>query len=134
MFAKPSQQLLEKWGNVLDAPSQDPISDDYRKAVTAILLENQLNDLRVNREFETGSQFLTEAPTNSAGTGGYTQAATDSGPVAGFDPVLISLVRRAMPNLVAYDLAGVQPMQSPACIEHSSSKSLSEVGSNLFFG
>lgn len=116
MFAKPSHQLMEKWRHVLDAPSQNPISDDYRRSITAILLENQLNDLREQRDFETGTQFLTEAPTNSAGTGGYTQAANDSGPVAGFDPVLISLVRRAMPNLVAYDLAGVQPMQAPASI------------------
>ena len=53
------------------------------------------------------------SPTNSAGTGGFSGSATDTGPVAGFDPVLISLIRRAMPNLVAYDLAGVQPMSGP---------------------
>ena len=63
---------------------------------------------------ENAFQSLTEAsPTNSAGTGGFTGSATPAGPVAGFDPVLISLIRRAMPNLVAYDLAGVQPMSGP---------------------
>ena len=60
------------------------------------------------------ASFLGEAsPTNSAGTGGFSGSATDTGPVVGFDPVLISLIRRAMPNLVAYDLAGVQPMSGP---------------------
>jgi hypothetical protein len=75
--------------------------------VTAVLLENQERTIREERE------FLSEAPTNSAGNGGFSGAAADAGPVAGFDPVLISLIRRAMPNLVAYDLAGVQPMNGP---------------------
>ena len=79
--------------------------------VTAVLLENQEKALNEERE------FLSEAPTNStgsnAGTAGFSANATASGPVAGFDPVLISLIRRAMPNLVAYDLAGVQPMNGP---------------------
>jgi hypothetical protein len=54
-----------------------------------------------------------ETPTNDVGTGGYGGSATAAGPVAGYDPVLISLVRRAMPNLIAYDIAGVQPMTGP---------------------
>ena len=63
---------------------------------------------------ENSFQSLTEAsPTNSAGTGGFSGSSAEAGPVAGFDPVLISLIRRAMPNLVAYDLAGVQPMNGP---------------------
>jgi hypothetical protein len=74
--------------------------------VTAVLLENQEKTLREEAE------FLGEAgPTNSAGTGGFSGSAGNT--VAGFDPVLISLIRRAMPNLVAYDLAGVQPMNGP---------------------
>ena len=100
--------LTEKWAPLLDFDGVDPIKDQHRRNVTAVLLENQEQMLRENQE------FLGEAsPTNSAGTGGFTGSAADAGPVAGFDPVLISLIRRAMPNLVAYDLAGVQPMSGP---------------------
>jgi len=101
-------QLTEKWAPLLDYNGLDPIKDLHRRNVTAALLENQEQMLRENAE------FLGEAsPTVSAGTGGFSGSSTASGPVAGFDPVLISLIRRAMPNLVAYDLAGVQPMNGP---------------------
>ena len=104
------QQLTEKWAPLLDAEGADAIKDQHRRNVTAVLLENQEQMLREENAF----QSLTEAsPTNSAGTGGFTGGAAPAGPVAGFDPVLISLIRRAMPNLVAYDLAGVQPMSGP---------------------
>jgi hypothetical protein len=103
-----SEQLQEKWSPLLDYKGLDQIQDSHRRAVTAVLLENTERSLREERE------FLSEAgPTNSAGTGGFTSGASASGPVAGFDPVLISLIRRSMPNLVAYDLAGVQPMSGP---------------------
>ena len=97
--------LQEKWAPVLDYEGMDPIKDSHRRAVTAVLLENQEQTLKEERE------FLSEAPTNSVGNGGYTSSGGQT--VAGFDPVLISLIRRAMPNLVAYDLAGVQPMSGP---------------------
>ena len=101
-------QLTEKWAPLLDADGIDKIQDSHRRNVTAALLENQEQMLRENAE------FLGEAsPTNSAGTGGFSGSSAAGGPVAGFDPVLISLIRRAMPNLVAYDLAGVQPMSGP---------------------
>ena len=101
-------QLTEKWAPLLDYNGLDPIRDQHRRNVTAALLENQEQMLRENAE------FLGEAsPTVSAGTGGFSGSSSASGPVAGFDPVLISLIRRAMPNLVAYDLAGVQPMNGP---------------------
>ena len=101
-------QLTEKWAPLLDADGIDKIQDSHRRNVTAALLENQEQMLRENAE------FLGEAsPTNSAGTGGFSGGSAAGGPVAGFDPVLISLIRRAMPNLVAYDLAGVQPMSGP---------------------
>ena len=104
------QALTEKWAPLLDYEGVDAIKDQHRRNVTAVLLENQEQMLREENAF----QSLTEAsPTNSAGTGGFTGSAADAGPVAGFDPVLISLIRRAMPNLVAYDLAGVQPMSGP---------------------
>jgi hypothetical protein len=104
-----TEALQEKWAPILDYEGMDPIKDSHRRAVTAVLLENQEATLREERE------FLSEGPTvstnSTAGTPGFSAGA--SSPVAGFDPVLISLIRRAMPNLVAYDLAGVQPMSGP---------------------
>ena len=103
-----TEALQEKWAPVLDYEGMDPIADSHRRAVTAVLLENQEQTLREERE------FLSEGPTvstNSGANAGF--SANASSPVAGFDPVLISLIRRAMPNLVAYDLAGVQPMSGP---------------------
>ena len=105
-----TEYLQEKWSPILDYEGMDPIKDSHRRAVTAILLENQEKELREERA------FLSEnGPTNSAGTGGFSGsgANTTGTPVAGFDPVLISLIRRSMPNLVAYDLCGVQPMNGP---------------------
>ena len=102
-----AEHLQEKWAPLLNHEGLDPIKDSHRRAVTAVLLENQ------ERFLSEEKSFLSEAPTMSVGNGGYTGAATASGPVAGFDPVLISLIRRSMPNLVAYDLAGVQPMNAP---------------------
>ena len=111
-----SDKLMEKWGPLLNAESCDPIKDTHRKAVTAVLLENQERFLQEQAAFENGG-MLTEAPTNVANaagaSGGFGADAPAAGPVAGFDPVLISLIRRSMPNLVAYDLAGVQPMNGP---------------------
>jgi len=105
-----AEHLQEKWAPILDYSGMDPIKDSHRRSVTAILLENQERELREERS------FLSEAsPTNSAGTGGFGGSAsnTTGSPVAGFDPVLISLIRRSMPNLIAYDLCGVQPMNGP---------------------
>ena len=111
-----SEKLMEKWSPLLNAESCDPIKDSHRKAVTAVLLENQERFLKEQAAFENGG-MLTEAPTNVANaagaSGGFGADAPAAGPVAGFDPVLISLIRRSMPNLVAYDLAGVQPMSGP---------------------
>jgi hypothetical protein len=106
-----SEYLQEKWSPILDYDGIDPIKDAHRRSVTAILLENQEKELREERS------FLSEAPNvntqSSSSAAGFSANATDAGPVAGFDPVLISLIRRSMPNLVAYDLAGVQPMNGP---------------------
>ena len=107
-----AEYLQEKWAPILDYQGLDGIKDSHRRMVTAVLLENQEKTLREERE------FLSEGPTSntgSYGTAGNTSgfSGTATSPVAGFDPVLISLIRRAMPNLVAYDLAGVQPMNGP---------------------
>ena len=104
-----AEALQEKWAPVLDHEGLGSIQDAHKRMVTAVLLENQEKAIREERE------FLSEAPTNSTGSSGATAgfSAGASSPTAGFDPVLISLIRRAMPNLVAYDLAGVQPMNGP---------------------
>ena len=95
-----SEHLQEKWQPVLQHPDLPEIKDSYRRAVTTIILENQEKSLKEDRA------FLSEAaPTNSSFGG---NASMDS-----WDPILISLVRRAMPNLIAYDICGVQPMTGP---------------------
>jgi len=95
-----SEQLQKKWAPILEARDAPPFKDNYRKAITAVLLENQENAIR---EENSQASFLNE--NNTIGAGG--------GAVKTWDPVLISLVRRAMPNVVAYDIAGVQPMTMP---------------------
>ena len=103
-----SENLQKKWEGVLDHPDLPAIKDPYRKAVTAVILENQA------QEMQKSSGILYEtAPTNSLGGTGYSGGSAAGGPVAGFDPILISLVRRSLPNLIAYDLCGVQPMTGP---------------------
>ena len=107
-----SEHLQEKWAPLLNYDGLDPIKDSHKRAVTATLLENQEKFLREQNSFQQSGSFLTEdTPTNSVGNTGYQSVGDQS--QAGFDPVLISLIRRSMPNLVAYDLAGVQPMTGP---------------------
>jgi hypothetical protein len=93
-----TEHLQEKWQPVLEHPDLPKISDPYKRAVTTLILENQEKALREDRGFlgET-------APVNSTG----------GGQMDTWDPILISLVRRAMPNLIAYDVCGVQPMTGP---------------------
>jgi len=111
-----SERLQEKWAPLLNYEGLDSIKDPHRRAVTAVLLENQERFLREQSAFEQGGMLM-ESPTNSANAagaqGGFGADSAAGGPTAGFDPVLISLIRRSMPNLVAYDLAGVQPMSGP---------------------
>ena len=118
-----SEHLQEKWAPLLDYDGLEKIEDSHKRSVTAVLLENQEKFLREEASFTSGLSLM-EQPTNSgnsagqptgnpATTAGFGANATAAGPVAGFDPVLISLIRRSMPNLVAYDLAGVQPMSGP---------------------
>jgi len=94
--------LIEKWAPVLNEESAGVIQDNHRRAVTAAILENQ--EKAISEERSASQGFMTEnaaAPANATGS------------VNNFDPVLISLVRRAMPNLIAYDVCGVQPMNGP---------------------
>jgi hypothetical protein len=92
--------LIEKWAPVLNEESAGAIKDNHRKAVTAAILENQEIALREERAQQHGLYEASPAGANTASIGTW-------------DPVLISLVRRAMPNLMAYDVAGVQPMSGP---------------------
>ena len=99
-----TENLQEKWQPVLEHPDLPKIEDSYKRAVTTVILENQEKAVRED------AQFMSEAaPANFAGTHGGAPA----GSVQNWDPVLISLVRRAMPNLIAYDICGVQPMTGP---------------------
>ena len=127
-----TEHLQEKWGPILDFDGVDPIKDAHRRNVTAILLENQEKELREE------ASFLSEQPTVNTGTtssaAGFSADATAAGPVAGFDPVLISLIRRSMPNLVAYELAGVQPMNGPTgLIFAMRSRFTNQSGDEAFF-
>ena len=99
------QDLVKKWAPILEHEGSAPIKDQYRKEVTAVLLENQEREIR--RGHEAMGELNEAAPANAVGSYG------DTGGFAKFDPVLISLVRRAMPQLIAYDVAGVQPMTQP---------------------
>jgi hypothetical protein len=110
------QALVEKWGPILEHSSFSAITDNHKKSVTATILENTERALAESGDLSANmTGLLSEAaPTNAAGSGpGFSSDATATGPTAGYDPVLISLVRRAMPNLIAYDIAGVQPMTGP---------------------
>ena len=92
-----TENLQEKWQPVLEHPDLPKIEDAYKRAVTTVILENQEKSVREDRSF-----MAEAAPANATGSS-----------VDNFDPVLISLVRRAMPNLIAYDICGVQPMTGP---------------------
>ena len=97
-----SEHLEEKWSPVLDHAGLPKIKDAYRRAVTAVILENQEIAMA-----EDQRNLFEAAPTNS---GGGLGSGTN---IASYDPILISLVRRALPNLIAYDVCGVQPMSGP---------------------
>ena len=134
-----SEQLQEKWSPLLNHDGLDEIKDPHRKAVTAVLLENQERFLREERDFlyeGTPGQLneITNAGNAAGAGGGFGGGATAGGPVAGFDPVLISLIRRSMPNLLAYDICGVQPMNGPTgLIFAMRSRQTSQSGTETFF-
>jgi len=111
------EQVMNKWSPVLDHPELPTITDPYKKAVTALVLENQ------QAAMDSDRQTLMEAPTNVTGSS-----------ISNFDPILISLVRRALPNLIAYDVAGVQPMTGPTGLIFAlRSKYGSQTGAEAFY-
>jgi hypothetical protein len=126
----PLDTLTEKWEPLLNHSALPDIKDNYKKKVTAQLLENQERALR--------EQFIVEAPANSMG-GGFnitnpTGIPSGSSNLAGYDPILISLVRRSMPNLMAYDLAGVQPMSAPTGLIFAMRSRYTNQGSTTWTG
>ena len=92
-----SESIQNKWQPVLDHPDLPKIQDNYKRAVTSVILENQEKSLKEDAQFMSES-----APANATGSS-----------ISNWNPILISLVRRAMPNLIAYDICGVQPMSGP---------------------
>ena len=129
------QALVEKWGPILEHSNFNPIKDAHKRAVTATILENTERALLESGDRQLAqSSLLMEQPTNDVGTGGFTSGSAAAGPTAGYDPVLISLVRRAMPNLIAYDIAGVQPMTGPTgLIFAMRSKYTNQAGAEAFY-
>jgi hypothetical protein len=107
-----AEQLKSKWSPVIDHPELPAIGDAYKRNVTAVLLENQEIAMREQAGNEWGG--LNEvAPANYIGAGANADQSDGTGNIRTFNPVLISLVRRAMPNLMAFDIMGVQPMTGP---------------------
>ena len=130
------QNLVEKWGPILEHDSFSAIDDQHKKAVTATVLENTEKALVSEGDLSASmTSLLSEAThANDAGTGGFGADSTATGPTAGYDPILISLVRRAMPNLMAYDIAGVQPMTGPTgLIFAMRSRQTSQAGTEVFY-
>ena len=107
-----NETYAKKWAPVLDHPELPAITDPYKRAVTALVLENQ--ERALVEESRSMQNLWETAPANAMGTAGISGlSSTVSTGVTGFDPVLIGLVRRALPNLMAYDICGVQPMTGP---------------------
>jgi hypothetical protein len=105
-----SETYAKKWAPVLDHPELAKITDPYKRAVTALVLENQ--EIAQRLEAEAYGNMFEAAPANAVG-GGMSPVVGGEGNIKGFDPILIGLVRRALPNLMAYDVCGVQPMTGP---------------------
>jgi hypothetical protein len=101
-----NEQIRNKWAPVISHPDLPEITDSHKKMVTAMVLENTERALREAAAQGANQQLLSEQPTNTIGD-------NFGGNIAGFDPILISLVRRTLPNLMAYDVCGVQPMTGP---------------------
>jgi len=108
-----AESLQRKWAPILEHKDLGAIKDSHRKAVTAVLLENTEKAIRESNA-HGAYQVLSEAPTNVPFNAmGASSSTAGAGPFDLYDPILISLVRRAMPNLLAYDICGVQPMTGP---------------------
>lgn len=128
-----NRDTVKKWASLLENENFARIDSDVKRSTTATVLENTLKALQEDSTSASLTSLL-ETHANAAGTGGFSGSAAAAGPVAGYDPILISLVRRAMPNLIAYDIAGVQPMTGPTgLIFAMRSRYASQSGAEAFY-
>jgi len=118
-----NEQIRNKWAPVISHPDLPEIADSHKKMVTAMVLENTEKALREAAAQGASQQLLSEAPSNTIGD-------NFGGEFAGFDPILISLVRRTLPNLMAYDVCGVQPMTGPTGLIFALSAQYAPDGAN----
>ena len=118
-----NEQIRNKWAPVISHPDLPEIADSHKKMVTAMVLENTEKALREAAAQGSNQQLLSEAPSNTIGD-------NFGGEFAGFDPILISLVRRTLPNLMAYDVCGVQPMTGPTGLIFALSAQYAPDGAN----
>src|SRR3954462_9579 len=117
-----TEEIKKKWAPVIDHADVPAIKETWKKRVTTIMLENTA------REISKSQQLNEDAPANAAG------AFPNATNLKGFDPILISLIRRAMPNLLAYDLCGVQPMTGPTgLIFAMRSRYTTQTGAETFY-
>ena len=129
-----NREIVNKWAGLLENENFARIDNNVKRDTTAVVLENTLKAIQEDGS-ATSLTSLLETHTNAAGTGGFSGSAAAGGPVAGYDPILISLVRRAMPNLIAYDIAGVQPMTGPTGLVFAMrSRYASQTGTEAFYG
>jgi hypothetical protein len=130
-----AEETRKKWQPILEHEDLAPIKDSFRRAVTAQLLENTERELRTAAENGYSQGLLSEASPVHANAWGTSSAnAGTGGNIDAFDPILISLVRRSMPNLLAYDICGVQPMSGPTgLIFAMRSRYTSQTGNENFY-
>ena len=122
-----NEQIRNKWQPVISHPDLPEITDSHKKMVTAMVLENTERALREAAAQGADQHLLSEAPSNAVGAG---MGSSPNGEFAGFDPILISLVRRTLPNLMAYDVCGVQPMTGPTGLIFALSAQYAPDGAN----
>lgn len=129
------KELTTKWGAVLESEYAPKIKDKRREAITAIVLENTLRACREESYQMRGNSTLFEtANPMSVNRMGASSSTASDGAIDTFDPVLISLVRRAMPNLISYDIMGVQPMTGPTgLIFAQRSRYANQAGDETFY-
>ncbi len=108
-----NEQLINKWKPILEHEDLGAIKDVHRRNVTAVILENTERELRKSQAYMGGTHLLSEANPIPANAMRASSSTAGDGSIDTFDPILISLVRRSMPNLMAYDICGVQPMTGP---------------------
>jgi hypothetical protein len=134
-----AEEIQNKWAPVLDHDALGAIKDQHRRSVTAVMLENTekaLTEAAAHGSYQTLSETTSSIPANLMGASSSTAG---TGGIDTFDPVLISLVRRAMPNLIAYDICGVQPMTGPTGLifamrsRYANNTSFNNTGAETFY-